>query len=353
MKQKWIYCLVLVLFKISVAEGQAKTEKEMVADSIYFSQPYPYILPIMGSKAHEAKNRMPLPFGIMFNVLAGKQYFQLNDMAVGFGNYSSATSTNMIDISDIVVFDRTELQTSTYNLRIDSWILPFLDVYGIVGQTKKANINIKLKQPFPLDVTTEVLGTYVGYGAMLAGKVGPIFISLDANQTFTYNPRLDEPAIVSLSGFRAGPVFKIKDHPEMNVTLWLGAMYSYFHGETEGSIDALELAPDASAKIEEMHESLDSWYEGLNKIQQGLYAGVYNKLGNGLDKLSNNVDDGYINYYFDKSIKNPWNMLVGGQWQINDRWQFRAETQFFGDRTAGLFSLNYRFGIRGKNWFSK
>ena len=34
------------------------------------------------------------------------------------------------------------------------------------------------------------------------------------------------------------------------------------------------------------------------------------------------------------------------------RWQLRAEAQLLGDRTAGLFSLNYRFGIKGKNWFS-
>jgi len=45
-------------------------------------------------------------------------------------------------------------------------------------------------------------------------------------------------------------------------------------------------------------------------------------------------------------------MLLGAQWQINHRWQLRAEAQVLGDRTAGLFSVNYRFGVRGKNWFS-
>lgn len=348
------YTLGLIFLFMGLSTNAQFAYKEKAdEDSIYFSKPYPYVLPILGQKAHDAKARMPLPFGIMVNALTGNQKLQLDDMTVGFGRYSTGVNPRMIDVSDIVVFDQTNVQTSTFNLRLDAWLLPFLDVYGIVGQTKKANIDISLQKPFPLQINTDIVGTYVGYGLMLAGKVGPLFLSLDANETFSYNPRLDKPAKVSLSGFRTGPIFQFKNKPEMNVTLWLGAMYSFFHADTEGKIGALELAPDAQEHIAGMQNDLDTWYGDLSMIDKAKYALPYRLLSEGLDNIYNNVDDGYISYYFNKTINDPWNMLVGAQWQVNYRWQLRAEAQLFGDRTAGLFSLNYRFGIKGKNWFSK
>jgi len=258
----------------------------------------------------------------------------------------------MIDLSEVVVFENVEAQTSTFNVRVDTWLLPFLNVYGIVGQTKKADINVKLAQPIPLDVSTEVSGTYVGFGAMIAGALGPVFFSLDGNRTYNFNPRLDDPAKVSIAGLRTGPIFRFNNNPDMNITVWTGAMYSHFKGATNGRIGALELAPDAPGRIDEMQMELDNWYNGLPPLQQSLFENLYNRLGNGLAGLKDGIEDGYIEYSFNKSIDKPWNMLIGAQWQINYRWQLRAEAQFLGDRTAGLFSLNYRFGVRGKNFMS-
>ncbi|WP_167614298.1 hypothetical protein [Maribellus sediminis] len=322
-------------------------------DSIYFSNPYPYILPILGSKVHQANIRLPFPVGLMFNTLTGQQNLGLNNMQLGFGNVNNPTPPEMIDLSDIVSFDDITAQTATFNMRIDAWILPFLNLYGIVGQTKKADINVNLIKPIPLSVSTEVSGTYIGYGAMAAGALGPLFISLDVNRTYNYNPRLDNPAKVLIAGLRTGPVFKFKNNPKMNISVWTGAMYSSFNSNTLGSIKAIELAPDAPAEIDKMIGNLDGWYEDLSPADKIKYYLPYTKLNDGLTNLKNGISNGYIRYSFNKAIEKPWNMLVGAQWQINYRWQVRAEAQFLGDRTAGLFSLNYRFGIRGKNWFSK
>jgi len=335
-----------------LAFGQNVPSAFTERDSVFFSKPYPYIMPILGNKAHERGIKLPYPVGVMFNTLVGTQSLSLSDMSLGFGRFSNSEGAQMIDLSEVVVFEDVEAQTSTFNLRVDTWLLPFLNVYGIVGQTKKADINVKLVQPFPLDVSTEVSGTYIGFGTMVAGALGPVFFSVDANRTYNFNPRLDDPAKVTIAGLRTGPIFKFKNNPDMNITIWSGAMYSYFNGETNGRIGALDLAPDAPARIDQLQNDLDNWYNGLPPVQQNLFENLYNRLGNGLAGLKDGVEDGYIEYSFNKSIDNPWNMLIGAQWQINYRWQFRAEAQFLGDRTAGLFSLNYRFGVRGKNFMS-
>ena len=343
----------IFLFALVICSAQTAPSIRSAKDSAYFSNPYPYILPIMGSKVHQAEIRLPFPIGVMFNSLVGRQNLMLNQMKLGFGNHNNPNPPEMIDLDEVVTFEEIFAQTSTFNMRIDAWVLPFLNIYGIVGQTKKADISVNLVEPFPLSVNTEVAGTYFGYGVMAAGGVGPFFISADLNRTHNYNPRLDEPAKVLIHGLRTGPVIRFRNRPEMNVSFWTGYMLSYFNGDTEGSIDVLDLAPDAPGRIDEMLGDLDNWYNDLPPLQQTLYENLYNRLGTGLSGLKDGVENGYIRYSFNKSIENPWNMLLGAQWQINYRWQIRAEAQILGDRTAGLFSLNYRFGIKGKNWFSK
>jgi hypothetical protein len=322
-------------------------------DSVFFSKPYPYIMPILGSKAHEKGIKLPFPVGVMFNALTGTQSLTLSDVSLGFGRFSNPEGPELIDLSEVVTFEKVEAQTNTFNLRVDTWLLPFLNVYGIVGQTSKADINVRLIEPIPLEVTTEVSGTYLGFGAMVAGALGPVFFSLDANRTFSFNPRLDDPAKVTIAGFRTGPIFRFPKNPDMNVTLWAGAMYTNFNGDTSGRIRALDLGPNAPEKIDELRGDLDNWYNNLSPIEQTIFENLYNRLDNGLSGLKEGVEDGYLEYAFNKSIDNPWNMVIGAQWQINYRWQIRAEAQFLGDRTAGLFSLNYRFGVRGKNFLSR
>lgn len=344
--------LVSSFFILSYVQAQNVPTAFSRSDSVFFSKTYPYILPILGDKVHNAKIKLPYPMGIMFNTLVGRQDLSISDMALGFGRYSDQTPPNIIDISDVIAFDDITAQTSTFNMRIDAWLLPFVNVYGIAGQTKKADISVNLIKPFPFEVNTEVSGTYVGYGVMAAGAVGPLFISMDVNRTYNYNPRLDDPAKVLIGGLRTGPIFRFKNKADMNITVWTGVMYSYFNGETTGTIGALELAPDAPADIEDKQNNLNNWYDGLTPVEQALYKNIYERLDNGLTQLKEGVEDGYIRYSFNKKISNPWNILGGAQWQINYRWQIRAEAQFLGDRTAGLFSLNYRFGIKGKNFLS-
>lgn len=353
MKTKSLILFISLISFVLCTKAQNTLTPQEKNDSLFFSKPYPYILPILGDKAHSAKARLPLPVGVMFNALAGTQYLGIDNMQLGFGNINNPNPPEMIDLSEIVTFEDITAQSSTFNLRFDAWILPFLDVYGIVGKTKKADISVTLVEPFPLSVITEVSGTYVGYGVMAAGAIGPFFVSLDANQTYAFNPRLDDPAKVSIAGLRTGPIFKFKNNPTMNITLWLGSMYTNFNSNTMGSIKVTELAPNAPAKIDEMIDDLNNWYNDLSPVDQIKYYVPYTKLSDGLNNLQNGISNGYIRYTFDKKIDSPWNMLVGVQWQINYRWQARAEAQFLGDRTAGLFSLNYRFGIKGKNWFSK
>lgn len=336
--------LIITLFISSNLIAQNAPARNAKKDSVYFSKPYPFILPVMGEKVHNLGFKLPFPMGIMVNALAVKQDLSLTNLRVGFNE------SEWIELDDVVTFDEISSQAATFNARFDLWILPFLNVYGIFGRTADADINVNIIEPFPLNVTTSIGGNYVGYGVLLAGGVGPLFVSLDANRTYNYNPRLDDPAKVFITGMRTGPIIRFKNKPDMNVVIWAGAMYSHFNGETVGSINVMDLAPNAPGKVDEMQGDLDDWYYKKPPLGQEIWKETYEKLSNGLSDLKNNVETGYIKYDMTKEVTKPWNMLIGSQWQINYRWQLRAEAQFLGSRTSGMLSLNYRFGVKGKNW---
>ena len=111
-----------------ICSGQQAPSIRSARDSAYFSNPYPYILPILGSKVHQVGVRLPFPFGVMVNSLVGTQYLTLDQMKLGFGNYTNPNPPDMIDLDDVVTFEEISAQTSTFNMRVDAWLLPFLNI---------------------------------------------------------------------------------------------------------------------------------------------------------------------------------------------------------------------------------
>lgn len=54
-----------------------------------------------------------------------------------------------------------------------------------------------------------------------------------------------------------------------------------------------------------------------------------------------------ISYGMEKQTKELWNGIIGLQYQLNKKWQFRTEAGIIGDRKSILASINYRFlGIK-------
>ena len=51
-----------------------------------------------------------------------------------------------------------------------------------------------------------------------------------------------------------------------------------------------------------------------------------------------------MHYNLDKSLKDPWNALIGAQYGFEPNWYIRTEVGFIG-RYSVLLSVNYRFGL--------
>ena len=83
-------------------------------------------LPILGQAACERGYVLPRPFGVSVGYMHQKQPFDVGDIHV-----------NGIDVKTpgVAIVNEVQNEETTYTLRFDVWILPFWNVYGILGHT--------------------------------------------------------------------------------------------------------------------------------------------------------------------------------------------------------------------------
>jgi len=303
-------------------------------DSTQIGGDYPYALPFLGQKSYERGYKLPLPHGVMANSIYTKQNIVLENFEMGFTQGSTPfDKDDYYDFSDIIVFGPSTVRILTLNARVDTWILPFLGVSGFLGGFT-GQTTVSLIEPIPLTSVTEMYGKYYGFNVIGIAPLGPINLAGDFSWTWTTNNYLSKPVQVQVAGLRVIKNFAVGKKPDMFVGVWMGVQFQFLAAKTEGSIGLGEaLDPD-----EEFHNNLDEWYGGLSDLEKQLYGDkVYDAFENILTTT--------VHYRFDKRLEKNWNYLIGGQFQINRRWQLRAELGFIPGKYQAMVSMNYRFGI--------
>lgn len=302
---------------------------------------YNGVFPLLGDKVYKKGFDLPLPFGVMVNTFYGNQDIRISDMQVGVK--AGDSTLGPVDMSKVVVFDKVNSKTFNTNVRVDMWVLPFLNIYGLAAWIPKATTSVSMSQPVTLQSSPSQHGMAYGLGAMLAGGIGPLWLQADYNTTWADMQLLENKVHTQISGFRAGHVFTSRKSAERNFSVWAGVMGIFINNNTVGQIKLKDVFPGLpQEKVDEIKESYEHWYNQLPKVSQR----VVDKIVQGLqDKISGlPVDDIYVTYRMNKSIKTRWAGLMGAQYQLNKKWQLRVESNFIGkDRFSVLASVNYRF----------
>lgn len=366
--------LLIIFFLSAQTYSQVYTDKivgkknEAVIDSLKTSE-YPYSLPIWGEKATQKGYKLPYSAGVSVNYFWQESSIIIDNLYVGFNN---GTQYNL---DQIVRFNDASATASSINVRPDIWLLPFLNVYGILGKVNTSTaINASLWVPDAQNNWSEVLtfgsnakfdGTTFGLGMTPTIGIGGGFLALDMNVAWTDLSGLDKPAQSFIFGPRMGKTFKL-NKPESNITFWTGAFRVHLKSETKGSLPLSDVISggDAQAKVdagfvkvEEKQTSVDNWWNGLSSSQQANPSNQakYNTANQALETAGNfltAIDGalstaGYstVQYSLEKAPKDAWNFLLGAQYQYNKHIMLRAEYGFLGSRKQFMTSLQYRFGL--------
>jgi hypothetical protein len=185
------------------------------------------------------------------------------------------------------------------------------------------------------------------------------------NMTWSFADELEDPAFAFVFDPRVGKTFKF-DKPDNNVNIWVGAMRVKLDTQTKGSLPLGDIfsTEEAQAKIDngyvklaEGQTNVDNWWNSLSSIEQKNPVNVAKyetankaldtgeQLLNGLDGAIDTLETSTVQYSLEKEQANMWNFLVGGQYQHNKHWMFRAEVGFLGTRTQVMAGMQYRFGL--------
>lgn len=294
---------------------------------------YPYRFPILGAKVVAKGFNIQYPVGAMLNMMVGKQNVTVSDLKVGFNDQEPVSM-------DFIQFGKVEAHMFTTNARVDLWLLPFLDVYGILGYTQ-AQTNVSIVAPFQFTSKADFKGHTIGLGTTLAGGYHNIITITDINYTWTNMDKLDKTVKNFMVTPRIGYNIQLPGHVNKSIALWIGASGCYVNHGTVGSIDLSDLHPSMDpAKAQAIVDETEAWYQQLSKPQQLVVKQLAQAI---LNKLNGLPDDIVVHYSLDKRPQSNWNMTVGGQYQFNKRWQVRTEVGFLGGRNTVLISGNYRW----------
>jgi hypothetical protein len=142
-------------------------------------------LPLLSHLARDRGIELPLPFGAGLVLYSLHRDITITDVRVG---RNGAPLTSVSDFASL------EARADVFNLnaKLDAWILPFVNVYAIIGYVyneSDTRIDVTLPALSPgqpdrhrqVNVPTQMEGSVGGVGMTLAGGYGPYFLVVDIN----------------------------------------------------------------------------------------------------------------------------------------------------------------------------
>jgi opacity protein-like surface antigen len=320
---------LLLLPMLLVAAPAAAQNPELVltqAERDSILRTYDQVFPLLGRKAIE--RGFDVPYAVGANVI-GMYLTQ----GLEFGQLGLSTGDNPIQEVDFIAFGENTSQAVTANARLDLWLLPFLNVYGLFG-TASSKTTVQVTEPVQFETVVENTGAYRGLGFTTAMGIKRNWLSFDMNWVWTDVDRLDQPVRGRTMGIRYGRSFKMGRRDRMST--WVGTMNQRLVAETKGSIAVAEALPPA-VRDSLVDYQTEQWYQDLGPAGKAVADTL-------MDEIINRYDSGTINYSMNKSLTTPWNMLVGVQYELGKRWTFRSEAGLIG-RWSIMTNVVYRFPL--------
>ncbi|HDS6400342.1 hypothetical protein ISO70_12845 [Morganella morganii subsp. morganii] len=222
------------------------------------------ILPIWGDEARARGYDLPEPFGVGYNYMNLRQDIVVDK--IGFIMPTQPDLGGLLTIDGINIdAGHTREKSETHMLKLDSWVFPFMNVYGLYGKTKgkshttlaggSVDIRDFLGNPHHLDLNSVIKGkpfdldfegkTY-GAGVTFAGAYEQFFGTVDVNYTKTNLDILDGDIKALVVSPRVGYEFVfsplIAGQGNTKLQVWTGAMYQDITQRFKGDISGLNLS---------------------------------------------------------------------------------------------------------------
>ncbi len=248
------------------------------------------VLPIWGDEAKAKGYDLPEPFGASYGYMNMRQNIIVDDIKIIIPN--TPGFEDMLGIQT----GKTREKNESHMLKLDAWVLPFLNIYGVYGWTKgtsKTNIEGIRFGGFPIkgikDIPFELdfKGKTYGGGFTLAGGYNQFFGTLDTNYTYTNLDILDGKISALVVTPRIGYEFIfqpiIPGQGNTKLQVWTGGMYQKITQEFKGNISNLSLPP----MFDKVVSAFDDYESMKFKVKQHVASRWNNTVGARLEVTRN------------------------------------------------------------------
>lgn len=246
------------------------------------------ILPFYGEEVVMNGYDLPLPFGISVIYATAQQDMTLTDLSISFKD------SRELDL-DFISFDNTISNTKTPQLKLDAWVLPFMNVFATFGKvTGTANISFAIDGYEVNDVEANISGMSYSTGVVFVGGWSSYFILLPVSLTWTDMDRNDS------------------DSYTVNVSPRIGKKFPFNNG------------------------SRLSLYTGVSYLNSQQTLSGSQTIG-GTDET--------FNYTINQENIDKWMGIVGGSYSLGKHWMLAFEYGGLdgGNRQQFISNLTYRY----------
>lgn len=270
-------------------------------------------LPFFAQKVVDLGYDLPLPYGIGVTYANVNQDMLLSGLEVGINGREKQPF-------EFVSFDNASAKNDTVQLKLDTWLFPFLNVFALLG---------KIDGKAPLDVVLDGDGMLDHLGVTCGGfPPNPLCSALE-DRTITL------PIEAPFSGMTYG-IGTILAGGWNNWFVAIPITFTYADMDTTDTDGiAFTITPRLGRVL-----NLGQW-GNLSLFGGGNYLDAELTVTGTVSTPDNKL---VIDYTIEEENEDKWNLLIGGNWDINKRWSLSAEYNgFIGSREAFIMSLMSRF----------
>lgn len=258
---------------------------------------------------------LPAPYGVGMSYMAIQQGVQVDSIRFSGMKLGSLPVDRLVNIRA----GRTRQKSHTETLRLDVWVLPFMNVYGVAGRTKGLSVSdVGIRTPvftggaFPqnLHFRLDYKGMTLGGGTTLVAGINNWFTSLDMNYTQTRFDVLEGHINAMTLTPRVGYRFSLPEMtyiPAGSLSVWVGSMYQNVQQDYRGKLSRLSLPSPG----------LLQWLKRVDK-------------------------NGDARFEVRQHLNHPWNVMTGMRYDVTRHVSLTAEVGFE-VRKSIFVSGEYRF----------
>jgi len=194
-------------------------------------------LPFMKEEALERGYDLPYPYGVGAVYTYIDRLIQVSDVRIGVNGSPPASVSQYLELG-------SRSWVHNLNAKVDVFVLPFLNVYGILGYVKnrsttRAHVVVPKPPPatgtweFDTEIPTQLDGFVGGVGITLAAGFAEYFLTVDGTYAQT-DIGFDDAFKAGVVAIRTGWNGRIRSR---NAQVWLGGTYWNTTTTAKGSED--------------------------------------------------------------------------------------------------------------------